>query len=206
MKMNPELFSVSLCLLPEGTFCQSSSGAPTARNVRAKKGGAKGGQLSSVAEEALKTISTKNSLLAHRVSVDLHLQMGDCRDSELNKKRQAFRGLRDDVGDKRRAKELLQQYPEKSKDASDDESMDGFKETREDFCRDYVDAITKIESLDKHISSNAHGMSISTKAQLFPYPDLVVLKSPGPIPTLPVLIQMTNTPVTRIGMHMTVIM
>ena len=80
--------------------------------------------------------------------------MGDRRDSELKRKRLAFRGLRNDVGDKRRARELLKQYSEESKDASDDESMDGFTETQEDFCRDYFDAITKIESLDKHINSN----------------------------------------------------
>ena len=165
LKENPSLITTAISLLPDGTFCQSSSGAPPAANARGngnvRNGGRAGGNGrtgSTAADGVFESITSKNACIEQLKYIEMHSNLQAQKKQAKTDKRKALGELSVRFGHRNTAKESIKRYKDlKSNDTDDDSStasIDGITESQHEIIEDYVEAEDSMTLLDKHLENN----------------------------------------------------
>ena len=168
---NPDLVTIAVVLLPDGTFCQSSSGAPAGSNTSPRKGGggkgkggANGGSPS--AEAALDSIASKNRAIELDKYIDIHTKISSQLVEVRAAKRKHIEQLTHAFGDKKAAGERVKRYREyleqKTSRATDEEDSSwesddnlSVSSKQEHLLEEYVRNNKNMKCLEKQIKQSA---------------------------------------------------
>lgn len=196
LKENPSLITTAISLLPDGTFCQSSSGAPPAANARGNGNGRNGGRAggngrtgSTAADGVFESITSKNACIEQLKYIEMHSNLQAQKKQAQTDKRKALGELSVRFGNRNTAKESIKRYKDlKSNDTDDDSStasIDGITESQHEIIEDYVEAEDSMTLLDKHLENNKGHMERFLTKWLKSTPKLTPLPTPSsPWPSL----------------------
>ena len=169
LKENPSLLTTTISLLPDGTFSESSSGAPTASNVRGRArakskgkrrggGGRNDGGGATAAEGVFESIESKNRMIEQAQCMEMHHSMQERKRALKTEKRKAFNDFSERYGNKKTTKGIIKLYKEtvavRTEGDDDDESIEGITESQQELMEDYVEAEDAIGLLTEQITKN----------------------------------------------------